>query len=98
MRQSHLIPAVYLCWGGSLSQQQLQPWATHLPPYRCVQKNLLGHHPLRAPGHNSRARAGCWVSSFNLEFIEVFPTRPAGKQHTKILCSGEETCFCRDVW
>lgn len=33
----------------------------------CVWKNLLGHNGLHSPGHNSRVRSGCFVSTWGLE-------------------------------
>lgn len=57
----------------------MSPFLPH-SAIHCVQKNLLGHNQLHSPGHKSRVRSGCSVSSANLEFIEVFPSPPTGKK------------------
>lgn len=57
----------------------MSPFLPH-SAIHCVQKNLLGHNQLHSPGHKSRVRSGCSVSSANLEFIELFPSPPTGKK------------------
>lgn len=65
IHQSHLIPAGCLFWGASSSRNPgLQsPFLS----IHCVWKNLLGHNGLHSPGHNSRVRSGCFVSTWGLE-------------------------------